>query len=342
LRDDYAPRARTSLGLQGLPNGEACYRAELLTYTTTDIEPRALYRRGEELVAQREAKGIELARRLYGSGIQDLRAIKTALDGDPRNRFASANEAMAFVTAAMERAASAAPRWFQRTPSSPLRLVPFDDFEAQTRPAARYECAAADGSRPARYRIDVTDFASLARAEVAHTTFHEGIPGHHLQVGLDCERGDLGPRADPTALASFIEGWGRYAESLADEMGLYNTDLERLGASLHLPTGLVVDPGVHALGWTREQAVAWVKQKQVSFSDDAAASYVDRIAVWPGQMVSYGVGELEILSLRREAEAALGARFDVRAFHAELLRHGAIPLPMARKAMTRWIASRTR
>ncbi|HVJ17217.1 MAG TPA: DUF885 domain-containing protein [Polyangiaceae bacterium] len=337
LRDDYAPRARTSLGLQGLPNGEACYRAQLLNFTTTSIDPRELYRRGEALVAQREAKGIELARRLYGSEVQDLRAIKAAMDVDPRNRFASADEALAFVTAAMERASLTAPRWFQRVPRSPLVLAPFDDFEATSHPAARYEPADRDGSRPARYRIDVTNFAALTRAYVEHTTFHEGIPGHHLQVGIDIERGELGVPADPT---SFIEGWARYAESLADEMGLYSSELERLGATLHLPTGVVVDPGIHALGWTREQAVAWVKQKQVAFSDDEAASYVDRVAIWPGQMVSYGVGELEIASLRREAEARLGAGFDARAFHTELLRHGAITLPMARDAITRWIASR--
>ncbi|MFZ5890855.1 MAG: DUF885 domain-containing protein [Myxococcota bacterium] len=342
LRDEYAPRARTSLGLDALPNGAACYRASLVTYTSSNIDPSDLYRRGEALIAEREAKGLELARRLYGPGITDVRAAKAAMDADPRNRFASTNDAVAFIQSAMDRATLAAPRWFERTPRAPLVLAPYDEFQAKTHPGARYEPASADGSRPARFRVDVTNFAALTRADAANTTFHEAIPGHHLQIGLEHELGNLGPRAVSSAVASFIEGWARYAEGLADEMALYGSDLERLGAILHLPTGLLVDPGIHAFGWTRERAITWVKQRQVSFNDEQTAAYVDRIAVWPAQMVSYGVGELDIITLRREAEAALGARFDVRAFHAELLRHGAITLPMARNAVRRWVALRSK
>jgi uncharacterized protein (DUF885 family) len=121
-------------------------------------------------------------------------------------------------------------------------------------------------------------------------------------------------------------------------MGLYSTDLDRLGAVAHLPTGMVVDPGIHALGWSRERAIAYVLQKQIGYTPDDAASYVDRIAIWPGQMVSYGVGELEILTLRRQAEAELGRRFDIKGFHECVLAHGAITLPMLRQAVTHWIA----
>lgn len=147
---------------------------------------------------------------------------------------------------------------------------------------------------------------------------------------------------DITGVGAFLEGWGRYAEGLADEMGLYSSDLDRLGAFALLPTGVVVDPGIHAMGWTRERAIAYVMDKQLGFSPEAAAAYVDRIAVWPGQMVSYGAGELAIRRLRARAERELGDRFDIRAFHDVVLSQGAMTLPMLGELAGRWIEEEKR
>jgi len=183
----------------------------------------------------------------------------------------------------------------------------------------------------------VTNPDSLKRAELEHTTFHEGIPGHHLQMEIGKERPGARGYGDIASLGAYIEGWARYAEGLADEMALYSSDLDRLGAFAHLPTGLVVDPGVHSMGWTRERAIAYVMEKQLGLSPDAAAAYVDRIAVTPGQMVSYGAGELAIRGLRARAEAELGARFDIRAFHEIVLSQGAMPLPLLGELVSRWI-----
>jgi uncharacterized protein (DUF885 family) len=340
LRGDYVGKARTTLGITGIPNGEACYRGALRTFTTTDIDPAVLYKRGEERVAEREARALALARKLLGDGVANLRAAKALLDKNPRNQFAGPTEVLRFVGAALARASAAAPRWFARVPSAGVTLVPYDDFEARSRPSARYEPAARDGSRPGRYRIDVTNVESLQRAELEDTAFHEAIPGHHLQIALAQELPGQHELVDISFTSAFGEGWARYGEGLADEMGLYSGDLDRLGSVAHLPTGMVVDPGIHAMGWTREQAIAYVAQKQISYTPDEAASYVDRIAVLPGQMVSYGVGELEILTLRREAEVQLGQRFDIRAFHGCVLANGAVTLPMLREAVTRWIAER--
>lgn len=337
LRDDYAPRARTTPAIAALPNGEACYRSQIRAFTTTRLEPSVIFERGQARVAEREAKALALARALYGVGIADLRAAKAAVEADPRNRFQSRAEALGFVRAAFERAKAAAPRFFGNLPQGALELAPYDDFEAEARPSARYEPASSDGSVPARYRIDVKHFATLQRLDLELTTFHEGIPGHHLQLGLEREQKSERERGDPAGIPAFNEGWARYAETLADEMGLYSSDLDRLGATSHLPTGLVVDPGLHAFGWTRERAVAFALEKQVAFSPEEAAAYVDRIAVTPGQMLSYGTGELEFVSLRREAEAALGAKFDVRAFHDQVLALGTVPLPLLRQAVTAWI-----
>lgn len=338
LRDHYAPRARTSLAITGNPHGADCYRAQLRTNTTNRLTPREVYELGEKLVAEREAKVLQLARGLFGDGIVDLRAARTALEADPRNHFASAEEALHFVTQAMARAEQAAPHWFATIPRGGLSLVPYQDFEAKAHPPARYEPAAADGSHPARFRIDLTNFGSLERADLEVTAFHEGIPGHHLQLGRE-PHSQLGA-VDPRGLGAFLEGWARYGELLADEMGIYSSDLDRLGAFAHLPTGLVVDPGVHAMNWSREQAVSWAMSKQVAFSPQEAEAYVDRIAVCPGELLSYGFGEHELRTLLHEARAALGPRFDIKQFHEKLLAHGALPLPMVREIITQWLRNR--
>jgi len=335
LKDEYSPQARTTIGISGIPNGAACYRGKLKTHTTTDVEPAAVYQLGQDQVADREAKSLNLARKLLSKEVPTLRAAHALLEDDPRNHFASSAEVQRFVEDALARARAAAPRWFERVPRAPLSLVPYADFEAKTHPDARYQPAAQDGSRSAQYRIDVTNFGELRREGVQLTAFHEGIPGHHLQVGLEREM-QRGER--PIGfMSAFLEGWARYGEGLADEMGLYSSDLDRLAAVSHLPTGLVVDPGLHVMGWSRDQAIAYALEKQMGFTPEAAAAYVDRIAVSPGQMVSYGFGELEIVELRRRAQAELGARFDIRAFHSCVLEHGTITLAMLKEAVGRWI-----
>jgi len=337
LREEYLPKARTSIAISANPNGAACYRAQLAAYSTPELEPSALFQLGQEEVAQRAAKALAFARNVFGPDVADLRAAKSKLDTDPRNRIADRAELLALVSAAMERARAAAPRWFARMPQGPMILFPYSDLEAKSHPNGRYEPAEKNGSQPARYRIDVTNLAEVRRADLEHTAFHEGIPGHHLQMQLERELPGMHEYGEIAGVGAFIEGWGRYGEGLAEEMGLYSSDLDRLGALSLLPTGLVVDPGIHAMGWTREHAIAYVTEKQVGFSPEATAAYVDRIAVWPGSMVSYGAGELTIRRLRARAQAELGDRFDLRAFHELVLSQGAITLPMLSELVNRWI-----
>ncbi|MEO8178654.1 MAG: DUF885 domain-containing protein [Deltaproteobacteria bacterium] len=337
LRDEYLPKARTTIGISANPDGVACYRAQIAAYSVSDRTPTTLFQIGQEEVADREAKTMALARNVFGPDVPDLKAAKLKMDTDPRNRMAGRSAVLAFVGDALARAQEATPRWFAHAPQAPLTVVPYSDLEAMSHPDARYQTAAKDGSRSARYRIDVTNPESLKRAGLEDTAFHEGIPGHHLQMQIASERPGAHSYGDIAALGAFIEGWARYAEGLADEMGLYSSDLDRLGAVAHLPTGLVVDPGIHAMGWTRERAIAYVMEKQLGLSPNAAAAYVDRIAVTPGQMVSYGAGELAIRRLRSRAEIDLGDRFDVRAFHEIVLSQGAMPLPLLGEIVGRWI-----
>jgi uncharacterized protein (DUF885 family) len=341
LRDEYLPKARTTIGVSANPEGAACYRAQIAAYVS-DMAPNALFQLGLKEVADREAKTMALARNMFGSDVPELKAVKLEMDTDSRNRMPGRPEVLAFVRDALARAQEAAPRWFWHVPQAPLAVVPYSDLESLSHPNARYEVAAKDGSRPARYRIDVTNPESLKRAGLEDTAFHEGIPGHHLQMQIASQRPGARGYGDIASLGAFIEGWARYAEGLADEMGLYSSDLDRLGAVAHLPTGLVVDPGIHEMGWTRERAIAYVMDKQLGFSPDAAAAYVDGVAVTPGQIVSYGAGELAIRRLRSQAEIELGDRFDVRAFHEIVLSQGAMPLPLLDKIIGRWIEDKKR
>ena len=337
LRAEYLPKARKSIAISANPNGAACYRAQIAAYATPELDPPALFQLGQEEITKREAKVLALARNFLGTEVPDLRAAKLKLDSDPRNRMADRAEVLALVGAAIERARAAAPRWFARVPQAPLILAPFSDVEARSHPNGRYEPAEKDGSQPARYRIDVTNLDELKRADLEHTAFHEGFPGHHLQMQLARELPGMHEYGEVAGVGAFIEGWARYGEGLAEEMGLYTSDLDRLGALALMPTGLVVDPGIHALGWSRERAIAYVTEKIVGFSPEATAAYVDRIAVWPGSMVSYGAGELTIRRLRSRAQAELGERFDLRAFHELVLSQGAITLPMLSELVARWI-----
>jgi uncharacterized protein (DUF885 family) len=246
LRDEYLPKARTTIGISANPDGVACYSAQIAAYSVSDGTPTTLFQIGQEEVADRETKAMALARNVFGPDVPDLKAAKLKMDTDPRNRMAGRSEVLAFVGDALARAQEAVPRWFAHAPQAPLAVVPYSDVEALSRPDARYQTAAKDGSRSARYRIDVTNPESLKRAGLEDTAFHEGIPGHHLQMQIAGERPGAHGYGDIAALGAFIEGWARYAEGLADEMGLYSSDLDRLGAVAHLPTGLVVDRGREA------------------------------------------------------------------------------------------------
>jgi uncharacterized protein (DUF885 family) len=337
LATEYLPHARTTIGVRDLPDGAACYRGMLRAATTTDIDPAELFRKGEARVAEREAKTIALARELYG--ITDLRKLHDLVEADPNNHFKSGEEIVQFARAAVDRAEAAAPRWFGRLPKARIEIKPYADFEVAAHQSARYEPAPRDGSHAAYYRIDATNVASARRLDAEDTAFHEAFPGHHLQLALQRELGAGGHEIyDLGSTGAFVEGWARYTESLADEMHLYSSPLDRLGAVAGLPTGMVVDPGIHAIGWTRDQAVEYYLAKQIGETRDSAESYVDRIAVWPAQMVTYGYGELAMLELRARAEHDLGARFDIKAFHDHVLAHGALPLTMLREVIERWIA----
>jgi uncharacterized protein (DUF885 family) len=242
--------------------------------------------------------------------------------------FGSRQEVFAKAETALDRARAAIPGWFGILPVSACVVVPIAEHEEKHSTIAYYRQPAVDGSRPGQYYINTSEPETRPRYEAEALAYHESIPGHHLQIaiaqeltGLPDFRRHLGPTA-------FFEGWGLYTERLADEMGLYSGDLDRIGVlsfDAWRACRLVVDTGIHALGWTRRQAIDFTLE-HTALAENNVSNEVDRYIVWPGQALAYKIGQLELLRMRDEARRDLGPAFDIRAFHDAVLGNGALGL----------------
>ena len=333
LADEYLPAARESLGVGALPDGRACYQALFRGYTTLDRSPEETFRLGQARVARNQDEVREIGRRAWGTA--DLDSIRVRARGE---RFATREAFLAFSRDAVERARAQVPRWFRTVPRAPVVIEPHPPFLEATA-SDQYFPAAEDGSRPAQYRINLGAPGEKTRAGAEITAFHETWPGHHLQIAIAQELPGAHPVSRLVGSGSYVEGWARYAEALAEEMGLYTGEGPRVDRRLWPARGMVVDPGIHLFGWTREQAVEYIVSSG-RFDRAFSEALVDRIVVWPGQLTAYDTGGLEIFALREEAERALGARFDLREFHDVVLRDGAVTLPMLRESVQAWIAEK--
>jgi uncharacterized protein (DUF885 family) len=249
---------------------------------------------------------------------------------------------MAVAAAALGRARAAMPRFFGRLPKADVEIAAFEPFEAPSMPPAMYRQPTLDGSRPGQYMVNLHRPEESVRADVEAVAFHEAIPGHHLQIAIAMERPAAHRITQLFGTTAFVEGWGLYAERLADEMQLYTGDVDRLGmlsAQAWRAARLVVDTGMHAKGWDRERAVEYMR-RNTAVGEHVIQTEVDRYIIMPGQALAYMLGYREITALRAKAEQALGGRFDVRAFHDAVLGRGAVTLPMLREQIEEWIASR--
>jgi uncharacterized protein (DUF885 family) len=336
LVDEYHDKARTEIAVAALPDGDKCYTAKLRAFTTLPYGPEEMFAAGNEAVELREGQIAVVGERVFETS--DLAEIRVLMKSDEPNPFASRDEVLEYTTAAVNRAREAAPRWFGRLPQADVIITPVPEYQEQSS-SARYVPASDDGELPGTYYINLFQPESQSRGSIESVAFHETYPGHHLQVALAQERSEAHPITRYIFNSGFSEGWARYSETLANEMGLYSSDRNTLAMLSGLPTGMVVDPGIHAMGWSREEAIDYTLSKQVDMTPEEAGSYVDRIVVWPGQMVTYGAGELEFIRLRRQAEAALGDDFDIREFHDQALGNGSITLIMLREHIAEWLAS---
>jgi uncharacterized protein (DUF885 family) len=324
-----------------VPGGEEGYADAVARHTTTELTPEEIHRIGLDRLAELRARWVEVGRRALGES--EFPAIADRLRTDPSLRFETSAQIVAAARDALERAQAAQDGWFPRRQLPDCVIEEVNPIDAGNSAMAYYRPPAVDGSRPGAHCLTTTHPTERFRWEYEALAFHESVPGHHLQLAT-AQQLDL-PRyrrhLDVEA-CSFNEGWGLYAESLAEEMGLYSDDTALLGmlsfAALRA-CRLVVDTGVHALGWSRQQVVEFM-WAHTATTREHVENEVDRYVCWPGQALAYQIGKREILRLRGRAQAALGDRFDLRAFHGVVLGSGALPLDVLDQTVARWTAER--
>ena len=340
LRDELLPVARPDErpGLQWLDDGTELYQALIQLHTGLPLTPEELHAIGmAEITEQLPSEYSEVGGREFGT--TELSEIFGHLLDDPALRYGDADEIMAHATACFEAAREAMGDWFGILPEAACVLKPVPDYLAADAPSAYYSPPAPDGSRPGEYFVNLHEPTKRGRAETASIAYHEAIPGHHLQLAIASERTDLPAfRRLSWGHTAFVEGWALYTERLADEMGLYQSDLDRLGmlaSDSWRACRLVVDTGLHVMGWTRQQAIDFMTT-HAPVSREEIVVEVDRYIGIPGQALAYKVGQRDILRLRDEARAALGAGFDIKAFHDIVLSAATISLPVLRDRVGAW------
>ncbi|SDP51196.1 Uncharacterized conserved protein, DUF885 familyt [Pedococcus dokdonensis] len=323
LADEVAPHTRPDdrCGLSWLPDGEQTYARALAANTTTTLSAQEIHDLGLQQIASLEEEYATLGGEVLGTS--DVPAIYDRLRTDPALRHHDAAEILAECETAFARARAEMPAWFNRLPAADCAI------KTTTQGALGfYYPPSEDGSRGGVFYVNTSDPAAWGRVEIEALSYHEGIPGHHLQLAIASELTDMPALRRHTVFNAYAEGWGLYTERLADEMGLYSSPLTRLGM-LTMDSvracRLVVDTGLHALGWSRQQAIDYMVANS-PMSTANVTSEVNRYAVYPGQACGYMVGRLEILRIRREAQERQGDGFDIKAFHDAVLDGGSVPL----------------
>ena len=335
LKNDYLPKTRTGgdIGLSSVPGGRAMYRHKIRSHTTADRSADELHRIGlTELEGIRDEM-TQIARRAGHAG--DLESYLETVRSEPANFFKTREEVLKNAELLVGQATKALPEWFGTLPKTALVVKPVEEFQEKNEAAARYFQPPTDLSRPGVYYINTYKPESRPRFSMTSLAAHEGLPGHHLQIALALENKGLPQFRRSAGFTAYVEGWALYSERLGDEMGLYRDDLSRLGMlsdQALRAARLVVDTGLHAKGWTREKAIDFMKAN-TPMSQEEIEAEVDRYTVWPGQALAYKVGQLELASLRDEVKARTGRRFDIKAFHDAVLRHGPLPLPVLRASV---------
>lgn len=337
----YREASRRDPGLWSAANGDQIYLTQIRAWTSLAVDAGELHRRGVEELASIEGERRAIARDL-GFG-DDTRAARAAIRSAPGATPASIEELLEHARGQISRAMAAAPGYFGSLPVAACEVRAVESYKEADAPAAYYYPPAIDGSRPGIYYVNTYDLPSRSNVALASTSFHEAVPGHHFQIALQSEHPTLNAfrrMGSRMAGMAYVEGWGLYSERLADEMGLYLSPGERFGmldGQAWRAARLIVDTGIHAFRWTREQGVAQLLEAGLSETD--AAIETDRYICLPAQALTYKVGQREIERLRSEAAARLGPGFDLRAFHDAVLGHGTLPLATLAKELPAWLAS---
>lgn len=336
VRDEYAPHGRIDPGVWALPDGEARYRYEIRRLTTTDLSPDQIHEVGLKQLAETEAEMIAVAHQL---GFKDLASLNEHIKKD-RSFYATSGQQVFDLYSKYTRQMEAElPKLFGRLPKHKLIVVPMDPFRAKNAVPADYTQGAQDGSRPGRINVNEWDPEHRLKLNIEAIAYHEGVPGHHLQISIGQELPDLPSFRKNGDYTAFIEGWALYSERLGKEIGFYQdpySNYGRLENEMWRDIRLVIDTGVHNKHWSREKMVEYF-HRYTAMDEPNVQSEVDRYIAWPGQALAYKLGQLEILRLREEARQKLGGKFDLRAFHDEIVGSGPLPLDVLHTEVEAWI-----
>jgi len=335
LQREYLPAARESIGVSELPNGPECYTASIRSYSTLPKSASQVHDIGVTQIESITKEMQTIAERSFGTS--DVPGLLQRVRTDRQYLFKSRQELLDYSRAALDRAKAAMPQWFGLTPKADVALQPYPAFREKNG-LNEYNPPAEDGSHPGLFYVSAYQAEKKSRVNAESTAFHETIPGHHMQIALALERKEIHPIGRYLINSGYVEGWGLYAERLADEMKLYSSDLDRLGMlgnQALRAARLVVDTGIHSMGWSRQRALEYMLQHTTEDAQ-SAASEVDRYIILPGQATAYMLGELEIRAARDDAEKRMGSRFDIKAFHDRVLEDGSVPLTFLRDKIGEW------
>jgi uncharacterized protein (DUF885 family) len=335
LEKEYLSAAREAIGVSANPNGAACYDASVRYHSSLPFPAKEVQAIGLLQVDRLDAEMKAIGERLFNTG--DVPKLLQRVRTDRKYLFRSREDLIAYSQAALARAKATMHDWFGLLPKADVVIQPYPTFREKNGPN-EYNPPAEDGSRPAVFLINAYQADKKSRAEAESTAFHETIPGHHLQIAIALERKDIHPIGRYLGNSGYTEGWALYTERLADEMKLFSSDLDRLGmlsSQALRASRLVVDTGIHTLGWTRQQAIDYMLAHTAEPADDVA-SEVDRYIIYPGQATAYMLGNLEIRKARDEAQQAMVRTFDIKAFHDRVLEDGAVPVSFLREKIRRW------
>lgn len=338
LANDYAPFGRTEPGVWSLPNGDKLYRYDIRFLTTTNMDPEQIHEIGLSEVKRIEGEQLEIAKKL---GFQNLKTFRASLKDNPRSYAKSPEDILQRYRGYIDQMRPELPKLFGLLPKTPVEVREMQAFRAKEAAGADYQQGTPDGSRPGVVWVNTSDYQHRDMLSAESTAYHEGIPGHHMQVSIAETLPDLPDFRKYSFNSAYAEGWALYSERLGKDIGFYQdpySDYGRLNDEMLRAIRLVVDTGVHYKHWARQQMVDFFHEHSSVAESDLQAE-TDRYIAWPGQALAYKLGQLEILKLRERAEHELGTSYDIRAFHDEILNGGSLPMDVLDARVTAWITS---
>jgi uncharacterized protein (DUF885 family) len=336
LASEYAPKGRTDYGIWALPNGDELYRFDIQMQTTTNMDPEAIHQIGLKEVARIEGEQLAIAKKL---GFADLKSLRASLMANPKLKPTSRQQLLDSYQHYIDQMQPELPKLFGLLPKSKVVVKPVEEFREKEFAAAEYYQGTPDGSRPGAVIVNTGDYQKRLLIEVESTAYHEGVPGHHMQIAIAQALPELPPFRQQAGYNAYTEGWALYAESLGKEIGFYQdpySDYGRLSSELLRAVRLVLDTGVHFKRWTRQQMIDYFHE-HTSEDEPEVQNETDRYIAVPAQALGYKLGQLQIQRLRETAQKELGSRYDVRAFHDEILNGGALPLDVLDERAGNWI-----